>query len=100
PPTIVTVRDQFPDLFGARTINGRTSDVDETIAALVRLLRADIASALAARRTLIESAAPVREKYAWPSWDETFTDASFAGQDGRDGRERWTFREIVQGLID
>src|SRR5439155_1582107 len=72
--------------------NGRTIDVDETIVALVRDLRGDIASALAARRALLERAAPVREKYAWPSWDETFADPV--------GGASWTFRQIVQGLID
>ena len=88
----MTIRQQFADLFGARTINGRTIDVDETIVALVRDLRGDIASALAARRALLERAAPVREKYAWPSWDETFADPV--------GGASWTFRQIVQGLID
>ena len=33
------VLQQFPDLFGARTINGRTVDVNETIAALTTELR-------------------------------------------------------------
>jgi malate synthase len=87
----VNVRQQFADLFGVRTINGRTIDVDETIAALVRELRRDIDAALAARRALLESNVPVREKYAWPSWEETFEDPASGVR---------TFREIVQGLID
>ncbi|HYM25460.1 MAG TPA: hypothetical protein VEU08_19715, partial [Vicinamibacterales bacterium] len=102
------VRRQFPDLFGARTINGRAIDVDETIAELVRDLRGPIAAALAARRALLDSRAPVRDKYGWPAWEETFEDplagrageAGRAGRAGGAGRERWTFREIVQGLID
>jgi len=109
----VTVRERFPDLFGVRSIDGRAVDVDETIAALVRELRSPIAAALAARRARLESAAPVREKYAWPSWEETFEDP-VGGKGMPGGREaapalpappavpapRWTFREIVQGLVD
>jgi hypothetical protein len=63
---------KFPQLFSSRTINGRTVDVGETIAALTRELGPEIAAALTARRLLLESTAPVREKYAWPKWDETF----------------------------
>src|SRR5262247_2294682 len=68
------------------------TDVDATIAALDRELRGDIDAALAARHALLASNAPVHEKYGWPSWDETF-------EDPVSGRA-WTFREIVQGLID
>jgi len=70
-------------------------DVDATIAVLSGELRGDIAAALAARRALLDSPASVREKYAWPSWEETFDDP-LAGR----GKKSWTFREIVQGLID
>jgi len=83
---------RFPELFGVRTINGRSVDVEETIAALTRELRPQIAAALTARRTILESPAPTREKYAWPAWDETFADPVTGS--------RWTFRQIVQGLID
>jgi malate synthase len=86
------VLQQFPDLFGAKTLNGRKIDVDETITTLTRELRADIAAALTARRALLQSPAPVREKYGWPSWDDLF-------EDPVTGRF-WTFRQIVQGLID
>src|SRR5207302_1854335 len=44
------------------------------------------------RRALLQSPAPAVKKYAWPKWDETF-------EDPVSGRF-WTFRQIVQGLID
>jgi malate synthase len=81
---------KFPELFGKKKANGREIDVDETIATLTRELRPEIAEALTARRELLESPAPVARKYAWP-WDEKYSDA--AGQS-------WTFRQIVQGMID
>ena len=86
------VLQQFPDLFGTKKANGRDINVEETIALLTRELRPAIAQALSARRTLLASAAPVRARYAWPKWDETFEDP-VAGRP-------WTFRQIVQGLID
>jgi malate synthase len=86
------VLQKFPQLFGNKTINGRTVNVEETITTLARELGPDIGAALAARRALLQSKAPVREKYAWPRWDEAF-------EDPVTGRFR-TFRQIVQGLID
>jgi len=83
---------KFPELFGPRTINGRRVDVDATISTLTMELEPDIAAALTARAALLKSPAPVREKYAWPKWDE-------AVQDPVTGQFR-TFRQIVQGLID
>jgi malate synthase len=82
----------FPAIFGGKTVNGREVDVEQTIAALTRELRPRIAAALNARRALLLSPQPVREKYAWPKWDESF-------EDPVSGRS-WTFRRIVQGLID
>ncbi|MBI2149729.1 MAG: malate synthase [Acidobacteria bacterium] len=83
---------KFPELFGTKTINGREISVEETISTLTRELRPDIAAALNARRTLLQSTAAVREKYAWPKWDDAF-------EDPVTGQFR-TFRQIVQGLID
>ncbi len=83
---------RFPGLFATRKVNGRDIDVEETIAMLTRELRPEIAAALTARRRLLESREPVRKKYGWPRWDETF-------QDPVSGKP-WTFRHIVQGLID
>ncbi len=83
---------KFPDLFGTKQVNGREVSVEQTIATLTRELRPDIAAALTARRVLLQSAAPVTRKYAWPNWDDTFADP-VTGQS-------WTFRQIVQGLID
>jgi malate synthase len=83
---------RFPDLFATRKVNGRDIDVEETIAMLTRELRPEIAAALTARRRLLQSLEPVRKKYAWPRWEETFPDPV--------GGKPWTFRQIVQGLID
>jgi hypothetical protein len=73
-PVVALVRDdilqKFPGLFGTRKVNGREINIQETIATLSRELDPDIAAALTARRALLQSAAPVREKYAWPKWDE------------------------------
>jgi len=83
---------QFPELFGNKKVNGRNVNVEETIATLTRELRPAIAEALNARRALLASPDPVRTKYAWPQWDEQF-------EDPVSGRP-WTFRQIVQGLVD
>ena len=83
---------RFPELFGTKTINGRKINSEQAIATLTRELGPDIAAALAARRVLLQSPAPVREKYAWPKWDDSFEDPVSG--------EPWTFRQIVQGLID
>jgi malate synthase len=83
---------QFPDLFGRKSVNGREIDVQETISTLTRELRPDIARALAVRRELLASPAPVTKKYAWAAWDESFDDPVTG--------KPWTFRQIVQGLVD
>ena len=83
---------QFSELFGIKKVNGREVDVEETIAVLTRELGPTIATALTARRGLLESSAPVATKYAWPNWDENFADPVSG--------EAWTFRHIVQGMID
>ncbi len=83
---------KFPELFGTKKVNGREVNIETAIAALTRELRPEIATALTARRALLQSAEPVTKKYAWPNWDETFTDPIT--------RQSWTFRQIVQGMID
>ena len=83
---------QFPALFGQKTVNGHALDVDETIATLTREIVPDITRALTARRELLASKAPVTSKYAWPSWEESFDDPITG--------KPWTFRQIVQGLVD
>ena len=83
---------KFPDLFGAKKVNGRDVNVEEAITTLTRELRPEIAAALSARRELLQSPAPVRQKYAWPKWEEKFEDP-ISGK-------FWTYRQIVQGLID
>ncbi len=83
---------KFPDLFGAKNVNGQQVNVEEAITTLTRELRPEIAAALNARREILQSPVPVREKYAWPKWDEKFDDPVSG--------KPWTFRQIVQGLID
>jgi malate synthase len=67
-------------------------NVEETITQLTRELRPAIAAARTARRELLESPQPVRQKYAWPKWDRSFEDPATG--------KPWTFRQIVQGMID
>src|ERR1700690_33000 len=86
------VLQQFPDLFGTKNVNGREVNVEETIATLTRELRPAIAEALSARRAMLETAEPVAKKYAWPAWEEAFQDPVTGSP--------WTFRQIVQGMID
>jgi malate synthase len=83
---------QFPELFASRRVNGRELDVQETISTLTRELRPEIARALAARRELLAAPAGVSRKYAWAAWDERFDDPVTG--------KPWTFRQIVQGLVD
>ena len=83
---------KFPALFGNKKVNGRQIDVDEAITILTRKLRPRIREVLSKRRALLQSPAPVREKYSWPKWDDTFDDPMSA--------KSWTFSQIVQGMID
>jgi len=82
----------YPELFGKKRVNGRDVDVDETITALTRELTPEIASVLTARRALLQSPAPVSERYAWPKWDDAFEDPVSG--------KPWTWHQIIQGLVD
>jgi malate synthase len=83
---------QFPGLFGPKAVNGRTLVVEEVIADLAREAEPAIGAALTARRALLASPEPVARRYAWPAWEARFDDPVT-------GRA-WTYREIVQGLVD
>ncbi len=83
---------KFPGLFGTKQVNGREVNVEQTIATLTRELGPEIAAALAARRALLQSPAPVSKKYAWAKWEDTFEDPVTG--------KFWTSRQIVQGMID
>ncbi|MGI9103730.1 MAG: malate synthase [Terriglobales bacterium] len=83
---------QFPELFGKKKVNGRDVSVENAIATLTRELRPALAAALSARRELLQNPAPVRDKYSWPKWNESFEDPVSG--------KPWTFRNIVQGMID
>ena len=82
----------FPELFGVKTVNGRTVDIEDAVFTLAGELHPLIAAALTARKELLAAKTPVRKKYAWPAWDETFEDPVSGGP--------WSFRHIVEGLID
>src|SRR5262249_58407353 len=86
------ILEKFPDLFGAKKVNGREVNVEEAITTLTRELRPSIEAALTARRETLASPAPVRQKYGWPKWDTTFADPVTG--------KSWTERQIVQGMID
>jgi len=86
------ITQKFPDLFGKKNVNGRTLDVAETIATLARELEPAIERAMNARRELLGSKQPTREKYAWSKWEDKFEDPVSG--------KPWTFRQIVQGMID
>lgn len=86
------IQQRFPELFGTKKVNGRAISVEQTIDTMTRELRPLIEAALSARRGLLEASEPVRKKYAWPGWNETFEDPV--------GGKFWTFRQIVQGMID
>jgi malate synthase len=83
---------KFPELFGAKKVNGREVNVEEAITTLTRELRPAVAAALSARRETLQSPAPVRQKYGWPKWDATFEDPVTG--------KSWTQRQIVEGMID
>jgi malate synthase len=83
---------KFPDLFGPKKVNGRDVNVEEAITTLTRELRPAIAAALSARRELLASPAPVREKYGWPKWDQKYDDPVTG--------KPWTQRQIIEGMID
>ncbi|HUJ39448.1 MAG TPA: malate synthase [Candidatus Acidoferrales bacterium] len=83
---------KFPELFGTKSVNGRELNVEQTIATLTREWSGPIAAVLSARRAILGAAAPVRQKYGWPKWDEAFDDPVSG--------KKFTFRQIVQGMID
>jgi len=83
---------KFPQLFGKKKVNGREVSVEDTIAALAGEFEPAIVAALNARREILSSPAPTREKYGWPKWDDTYEDPVSG--------KPWTFRQIVQGMID
>jgi len=87
-----SVAQRFPELLGTKKVNGRDVSVEQTIAELTRELEPALAAALNARRELLHADAPVAKKYGWPNWDDAFEDPA--------GGHAWTFRQIVQGMID
>ncbi|MCS7126945.1 MAG: malate synthase [Thaumarchaeota archaeon] len=87
----ILCRDEYPELLGDKVINARTLNVERTIGELTVSLRPELDAAVAARRRWLDDRSPLRSKGRFPSWEERFADA--------DGNV-WTFREIVQGLID
>ena len=95
-PATATVAEEiaraFPELFGDKTVGDYRINVEATIARLSEEFEPGFTEALHRRRALLDSEGRVRERYAFPRWEETFEDPVSG--------ERWTFRQIVQGLID
>lgn len=85
------IYENYKDLFGEKVINGKIVSVEGLIEELTKEFSDEIRRVIGKRRKLLESKDPVAVKGAFPSWDEVFEDA--------DGN-KWTFREIVQGMID
>jgi len=83
---------RFPELFGNKKVNGREVNVEASITTLTREFRDQFAAVLSARRAVLQSPAPVRHKYGWPKWEDTFDDPVSG--------KKWTFRQIVHGMID
>ncbi len=96
PGAVAEVRPELravaPELFGDHTVNGHPLNTEAVIALLAEdpAIGQAIPKVLTARRELLESPAPVREKHGWVPWGQQFTDA--------DGTTR-TFRDIVLGQI-
>ncbi len=84
------ILEKFPELFGAKTVNSRTVDVEQTIVQLTREFRSEFGTAMTARRALLLSPDPTATKYSWPEWNEKFGDPA--------SEKPWTFRQIVEGL--
>nr|KJR73270.1 MAG: malate synthase [Thermoproteus sp. AZ2] len=85
------VLEEYGYLFGEKFVNGKRVVVEELIEEMAKAFRDEIDKVVRARREWLEDKRPVKEKAAFPNWDEKFVDA--------DGNVR-TFREIIQGLID
>ena len=58
---------KFPDLFGAKKVNGHDVNVQETITTLTRELRPEIAAALTARRKFLNRPRRCAKNMAGPS---------------------------------
>jgi malate synthase len=91
----VTIRsdiyDKHRSLFGSKTVNGRTVNVEDVIAAMTRDTRDQFRSLLAARHALQDQVGRRERAYGFLSPDIRVTDA--------DGHSA-TVREIRQGMLD
>ena len=84
---------RFPELFGKKRVNGREVDVEQTIATLTRELRPEIArradrAPQHPRRRRSRCARSTRGRAGRRRFDDPV------------GGKPWTFRQIVQGLVD
>jgi len=89
---IGNVSKKYAELFGNKTVNGKTLNVEEVIGIVCEEVNKFRENALNQRRIILESKTPVKEKYRIPEWNEEY-------QDPVTGEKR-NFRQIVQGLID
>lgn len=85
------ILEEYSELFGEKTINGKKIKVEDLIEELCAEFIEEINEAMRYRRKLLDAKIPFKDKYSFPSWDEKFKDA--------EGNER-TFKEILQGMID
>ena len=81
----------YPDLFGTKTIDGRSVNVEELIARLTRETRADFATLMHARHALHDRVAHAQAQYDFLAPDVAVTDP--------DGN-RATVADIRRGMLD
>ncbi len=81
----------FADLFGPRTVNGRTVDVGGLIASLTRALEPEFARVLAARREFLAEVAAGKARYGFASPELMVEDA--------DGN-RMSAALVRRGMVD
>ena len=76
---------KFPELFGTQKVNGREVDIEQMIATLTEELRPEIAAASDRSPRVAAIHLPVRERYAWPDWNDKFEDpvTGIAGRNAR-----------------
>ena len=80
-----------PDLFGVKTINGRSCHVEELIQSLTRTFEADFARLLAARREFLSRGTIGKAQYRFADSAQVVEDA--------DGTRRTT-AQVRQGMLD
>src|SRR5947208_93338 len=81
----------YADLFGEKTVNGRSCSVEELIVSLTRASEAELARLLAARREFLAQITMGKARYGFADPAEEVEDA--------DGNRR-TAAQVRQGMVD